>query len=135
MANYIASCRTNRFRVKDPEAFKTAMASIHDVEVEGDDGVFLLIGSNDDGAGWPCSQYDEDKDEDVELDFFALVAPHLEDGEVAIFMEVGAEKLRYLIGYAIAVNNKGEKLVVALDDIYKLAEKLAPGKEITKVQY
>ena len=37
-------------RLKTREAFKTAMASLNDVEAKGDhDGTFVLLGSNDDG--------------------------------------------------------------------------------------
>jgi hypothetical protein len=48
-------------------------------------------------------------------------------------MGAGAEKLRYINGWAEAYNNKGEKRVINLGDIYKLAEEL--GSEITRAEY
>jgi hypothetical protein len=41
------------------------------------------------------------------LDLFGEVAGHLVEGSVAVFIEVGAEKLRYLTGWAVAVNSSG----------------------------
>lgn len=38
---------------------------------------------------------------------------------MAVLEEVGAEKLRYLIGQALAVNHRGETISVSIDDIYK----------------
>jgi hypothetical protein len=44
----------------------------------------------------------------------------LAPGEVCIFQQVGAEKLRYLSGWAVAVNGAGERLQISIDDIYTL---------------
>jgi len=49
-----------------------------------------------------------------------MVADHLIDGEVAIFMECGAEKLRYIVGCAVAVNNKREYKVVNINSINRI---------------
>jgi hypothetical protein len=38
-------------------------------------------------------------------------------------MEIGAEKLRYLIGVVIAVNNKGRVVELTLIDIYRKASR------------
>jgi hypothetical protein len=48
-------------------------------------------------------------------------------------MGAGAEKLRYIHGYAIAFNNKGETRMIHLTDIYKIAEEL--GKDVKKAEY
>lgn len=53
-----------------------------------------------------------------------LVAAHLVDGDVAVFLEVGAEKMRYLGGIAYAVNSQGESRTVSLEDIYEQAKPL-----------
>lgn len=125
MANYYAACRTNYFKVKDNDAFEKAMANIPGIDVcDGGDKGFCLLGDDPDGAGWPAWLYDEENGDDIELDIGQVVAEHLPDGEVAIFMESGAEKLRYVVGYAFAVNNKGEVASVALNDIYELASEL-----------
>jgi hypothetical protein len=39
-------------------------------------------------------------------------------------MESGAEKLRFIGGLAVAVNNRGEQVGVSLEDIYERAKHL-----------
>jgi hypothetical protein len=63
-----------------------------------------------------------------------MVARHLADDEVAIFMEAGAEKHRYVAGNAIAINSKGEIETVFLTDIYEKAKHLS-SKPITIAEY
>lgn len=133
MANYYGAARTNYFRVKDPEAFE-AWASKYQVEViKNADGLFGLLSDCPDSGSWPSSYFDEEKDDYVEIDIMQEVSAMLEDGEVAIFMETGAEKLRYLVGYAVAVNNRGETETISLQDIYSKAKKL--GTNITVAEY
>jgi len=52
---------------------------------------------------------------------------------VAIMMEAGAEKCRYINAYALAVNSKGETKEISLDQIYELAQPL--GEHITRAEY
>ena len=137
MANYYASCRTNYFKVNDADEFKRAMDAIPGLDVcdEGDNK-FCLLGDDPDGAGWPSFIYDEDEGDDIEVDLYGEVSKHLADGEVAIFMEVGAEKLRYVVGYAFAINNKGEYRSISLENIYTLAKDLTDRPEdITSAEY
>ena len=128
MANYYASARTNYFKVKDLDKFKEEMNK-HEVEVVSQEDKVAVLSCNGEGAGFPS--YDHETDED--LDFARIVSTHLEEEEVAIFMEVGAEKLRYLVGIAEAINSKGEVRIISLDNIYKEAEEL--GKNVTAVEY
>jgi len=137
MANYIAHCRTNYFKVKDPTRFSADLLNVPDIKFEESNGTFVLYGDNPDGAGWPC-MLDDDSDPDGWVDFNLplFVANYLADDEVAIFMEVGHEKLRYLVGYAIAVNSKGETHAVSLNDIYELASEMTDTPEtITSAEY
>lgn len=124
MANYIATCRSNYFKVKDPETFLAAMELIPNIVVDSDnnDETFYILGDDPDGAGWPNWIYDDETGEETEVDLFATVANHLQDGEVAVFMEAGAEKQRYVIGCAVAVNSKGECRTIHLHDIYDIAK-------------
>lgn len=140
MANWYGSARSNYFKVKDPEAFKAAMKPL-EVEVwEGSDrgtlgdatGMFALGGADEYG-GWPSSRWDEEADDSVEIYLQDIIAEHLADGEVAVLVEVGAEKLRYLTGSAVAFNNKGEERRVSIDDIFTLAKELGPN--ITAAAY
>jgi diaminopimelate decarboxylase len=137
MANYYASARTNYFAVTDLEAFKADIESkTSSVQVvsQEKDGLTLvgLLGSDDDGGGFPFEYEDEDG-EYVELDWAEVFKAHLEDGWVAIIMESGAEKLRYIAGYAVAYNSKGETVSLNLDDIYDKAKSL--GTNITTATY
>lgn len=136
MANYYGSARSNYFKVKDEDAFKAALSEIPDIEVHGSDkGFCVLVGSSSDSGAWPCWGWDEDGEE-YEIDIPEIVSEHLQDNEVAIFEEVGAEKLRYLIGYAEAINNKGERRSISLNNILELAEELTDKPEnITSAEY
>jgi hypothetical protein len=135
MANYTAHCRSNRFRVKNPKAFLDAMNQVPDIEVVAEKRGFVLLGRNPDGAGWPAFTFNEKTGEHDDLDLFGLVSSHLADGEVAIFVESGHEKLRYLTGYAVAVNNKGKSVSVSIQDIYQKAQKLTHKKDIAQAEY
>jgi hypothetical protein len=132
MANWYGHARTNYFRVKDVDKFCEWAKALGVLETETDAGRVALL-SADEYGGWPTSIFNEETEEYEDIDIFQQVADHLEEGSVAVFMEVGAEKLRYLTGYAIAVNHKGDIVKVTLDDIYWLAQPL--GTEITVAEY
>lgn len=133
MANYYASNRTNYFRVNDKDAFLADMEKVPDISIQSKDDCFVILGDSSDAAGWPCSSYNEETDDYEDIDLPLLVSQHLADEEVAVFMECGAEKLRYLIGYSEAINAKGERRQVSLDDIYSLAREL--GSNVTEATY
>ena len=139
MANYTAACRSNYFRVKDADAFTTAMDNIPDIMVEEQKhgkyaGYFIITGDNADGGGWPGCCYDDETGEEFEVDLAQEVAPHLIDDEVAVFLESGSEKLRYLTGVAFAVNNKGKEVVININEIYEKAKKKL-GANVTAAEY
>lgn len=125
MANYYAAARSNYFKIGRPKEFMEWIKDMPDVvfeprEKQSDpqDLVGMVYVDNPDGAGWPSWRYDEETGDEEEIDFFYDLAQFLAPGEVAVFMETGAEKLRYLCGYACAVNDKGEYLEVNINDIY-----------------
>ena len=66
-------------------------------------------------------------------DMVKMLATHLEEGWVAILQEVGAEKLRYITGYSLAVNHLGETVDIDINNIYQKAENL--GRCITRCEY
>jgi hypothetical protein len=126
MANYFAAARSSYFKVKDPKAFK-AWAVSRSLDAWGeseyaDPKVFAIASADPDGAGWPSSVYNEEKDDFEEINFMAELATHLADRQVAILMEAGAEKLRYVNGCAIAVHANGKTAMVSLGDTYSLAK-------------
>jgi hypothetical protein len=71
---------------------------------------------------------------DEELDLVSELSDHLVPGQVAILLEVGAEKLRYLTGQAIAVNAQGQITDLPLNDIYRKAARAfgVPESEIPR---
>lgn len=137
MANYYGTARTNYFAVKDAEAFKNEMAEISVNVIEQahptEGTLYGFLDADPDGGGMPWEKLDEDSDEYIEIDWAGLFSRHLKDGWVAVMMEAGAEKYRYLTGYAVAYNNKGESRTINLSDIYKVA--LEIGTEITHAEY
>jgi hypothetical protein len=141
MANYYATARSNYFAVKDETIFRqwAEFAGLkileHDHQDKTADGIcrFAITPDDGDDSGWPTSRYNEESEEDHDVDVSGELAAYLQDGEVAVLIEVGSEKLRYLCGYATAVNSKGETLSMSLEGIYDLAGKLGPN--ITRAKY
>lgn len=72
------------------------------------------------GASLTLEIGDTDQDE-TEIDWVNILTEHLAEGEVAILMEAGAEKLRYITGWAQAISWDGRVNTVSLDDIYAKA--------------
>lgn len=136
MADWYGFARSNYFKVKDETEFRHWADSIGDLEVIQDsEGRVGLISHNQYGH-WPSSRFNEDTEGEEDIDVFITVAEHLQEGSVAIFIEVGAEKLRYLTGWAVAINSKGEEVQVNLDDIYDRAKPLtSEGEEITIAEW
>lgn len=138
MANYYGTARTNYFAVKDGKAFEEEMAGlpVELITEKTEDGETLygFLDASSDGSGLDWYQYDEETEEDTEIDWPGVLARHLKDGSVAVFMEVGAEKYRYLTGVAWAVNSKGEQRHINLErDIMEMASAL--GDTVTSPQY
>ena len=136
MANWYGSSRSNYFRVKDPDAF-LRWAKERGLGIftnERDAGLFAIYGgeTTDDGS-WPSY----DMEDDTEIDLVAELARHLSKGQIAVLVEVGAEKLRYLAGVAIAINPKGRVTELRLSDIYRQAARIfrIPETEITRAEY
>lgn len=65
-------------------------------------------------------QYREE--EEMEIDFPSEVAAHLADDDVAILQTIGAEKMRYVNGFATAIRSNGETIDLCLSSITRLAE-------------
>lgn len=129
MADYIATARSNYFKVKDETAFRAWCEALN-LTVIGKttkDGVKRLgfLVATDHGTV-PSYRYDETTDDFEDIEFAKELAEHLADepGNVAIYMEAGAEKMRFVKGYAAAVNAKGEVREVSLGDILNLAKEI-----------
>lgn len=139
MANYYESARTNYFRVKDIPAFIAFMATVPGSEYHvGDTADSFCVLFIEDGV--PSERYldkpNEFGDDYEEFDFMAELAPHLADGSIAVLQGSGREKLRYITGYAQAIDNTGKQVSVNIGDIYALAKKeFGEQAEITRAEY
>ena len=122
MANYTATARSNYFAVKDAAAFE-AWCQERDIKTwQGthENAGRHAIAPNDtsDSGSWP--EYCDDDGDPIE-DLCNALAAQLADGEVAVLLEVGNEKLRYLIGTATAVHASGKRVDFCLSEIYTRA--------------
>ena len=159
MANAIAKSRTNYFRVKDLDAFKADLAA-YGISTNGWDQAGYADIVLDDGPDntpkesialfvegvWPS--FDEDFVADrLELEegqtppqkyaaIEDLIAAHLINTDVAVITGVNSEKMRWIDGYSVAVNARGEKRSLRLDDIYDIANQIATeGTPVTLANY
>ncbi|MBL8206012.1 MAG: hypothetical protein JNM09_17380 [Blastocatellia bacterium] len=126
MANYTAYFRSNYFAVKDVAQFRQFCDEFQLEMITQTDADQTLYGILDQGneSGIPTSCYHEATQDWEDTDFLSALATHLVEDYVAIVMEVGFEKMRYLVGEAHAVNAKGEIISVELDEIYERSASL-----------
>lgn len=137
MANYEPHARSNYFAVKNVEAF-TAFCARWGLELiqerEQAEQKGPLVGFLcDSEQGIPTTLVNEDTGFDDDVDFIGELSQQLADGAVAVVMEAGYEKMRYLAGYAVAVNAAGEQVSINLHEIYDRAKGL--GVDITTCAY
>ena len=160
--NLTATSRSNYFAVRDFATFAAAVVRNFgtDITIERDDyGRVCLLASNDGvwptgdtidySAGVPCREAvtdtnNPDDHECADCGFPAaahttvydgvpaLVAAHLTDDHVAVFISVSHEGCRYAEGVALAINNRGETARVTTDNIYDLAASL--GSVVTRAE-
>lgn len=131
MTNWYGAARSNYFEVKDAEAFKQWVDNTPSLGYWQNGDSFAIYSDCPDSGGWPSGRYerveevdDDDFTEDwVDIDLPDELSKHLTEGQVAVLMEAGAEKLRFISGWAVAVNHEGKTVMVSLSNIYDLAEK------------
>lgn len=136
--NFYETARSNYFAVKDSAAFQYELERVPGIMAKEQDGLWCLL--MDEGVpAWIESEDGDPFSEDGSFDLQEFLAGHLVDGHVAVVMASGYEGMRYVSGYAFAVNSIGEARWVSLSDIYALAEELrsdtndAPG--VTQASY
>jgi hypothetical protein len=157
MANYYGNGRSNYVHFTDIEKVRRIVA-IYGCAIpkdEDDKGWAILAETEHgdvDGSKYIGQDDDEDIKELIELgfikdaseitddmfelpDFMKTLAPFIPDGEVLVWQHVGNEKLRYLQGYAVAINNKGEIKSLNIDNIYTMAEELGDPSKISRAEY
>jgi hypothetical protein len=135
MANYYETARTNYFNVKDAAAFQKFIETFRgiDLVVQEKTGQYALLFDGE--TGIPSAIYDEETDDFIDVDFVYEVSKHLTDDSIAVFEAIGSEKMRYLCGYAIAVNSKGEREDINISEIYARAKEKFGVKEISEASY
>lgn len=117
--------RTNAFRVKDADAFRTWADNLGLVvrEVSGhiEGRRFALYpGSLHDDGLFPTMQPAEDGEGDVEVDYAKELSAHLAEGEFAFMVHCFNEGSDHLGGAATAIAWDGRSLSVSTDDIYRM---------------
>lgn len=132
MADWYGNARSNYFKVKDEGDFRD-FCDKWSLEPYGKQGKYCFVSANEFGR-LPTALYNADCEQVAEFeDFLHDLSDHLVEDEVAILMEVGAEKLRYLTGMAVALNSRCETKAVDISQIYDLAKEL--GGNITRCEY
>ncbi|MGE0131508.1 MAG: hypothetical protein AB7U82_25785 [Blastocatellales bacterium] len=126
MANYTATFRSNYFAVKDVELFKKFCEEFSLEMITKSEGDVVLYGFLNSGneAGIPLTRHNDESGEWDGVDFLSLLAEHLAPDYVAVVMEIGSEKMRYLIGEAYAINSEGQSVTLTLGEIYNRTAEL-----------
>ena len=134
MADYIATARSNFFRVKNKAAFKK-WSSSRELGVweegTGEKKKFAIYADGPNEDGWPTTLYNEKTEKEIDVDIEGELVEHLKDGSVAVLMTTGSMGYEDLYGYAVAINSKGEEVRIDVHEIYDRAASL--GDEITSV--
>ena len=126
MANYYSMARSNYFKVVNDSEFEE-WADRRCIEYQKkENGTYVLLADE----GW--SLYDPETEE--EYDIAEELQGFIEPGDVAVLIEIGWEKLRYLTAEAVAVSSK-EIEHVDLYRIYDLAHRMGDGRDITAAEY
>ena len=140
--NYIGSCRSNYFAVKDEEAFKQWCERAYLTFIKDDHKAFTFsrkrynyVGFYKEEGGMP-SEIDDENGDTQDVEFMEELRKHLVPGSVAIVQEVGAEGMRYFTGFAMAINSKGKIISIGIEDIIDKAKKLTDKpRSVTPCQY
>lgn len=145
MANYYASARTNYVKVSKSEQLEKLKETlspfpigVHSKEIEDGQHLVCFTCDDSDNGGWPSFAYDED-DNELNFSWEELVMPHIDENEVLVVMEVGAEKLRYLVGAADAYIRRPTGEIqwtsVSINDIYEKAKLEFAVDHVTPAEY
>ena len=138
MANYVASARSNYFPVVDLDKFKKWAAEWGLIVVEDSDDGMVMIHPDEnviDSGGWPSGVFSEELgDWDYDRSLAGELSKHIVPGHAAILAEVGAERLRYLMGIADVITSEG---LVKTFDINQSARAFCKLKKLkaTKCEY
>ena len=133
MGTYNCTARSNYFRVHDPEKFRQLCEKYDLTMISKEVGKEVRYGFLNEGGDLDPVIYDEGATE-PSGNFLDELTKHIVPGDVAILMEIGYEKMRYLNGAALAVSSKGIEKNLNIHDIYTELEKLG-FKDFTACEY
>lgn len=121
MSDWYGGSRTNYVKIKDMDGLKKALEPF-DLEIveDRDSPNSIALLPNSEYGDWPTWAYTEDGEE-IELDPVGHICPFMEEGQVLVIMEAGAERLRYISGWAQAFTWDGRFVEVSLHQIYEKA--------------
>lgn len=130
MGSFNGAARTNFFKVENLNGLRKALEPF-DIKIvwHGSIEGFYYLHPDSEDHSWPSYATIENEDgeyEEIEFSFEEHVMPFAQEGAVVVAMSVGAEKLRYISGYAFAFIRKGEEVLrenISLSEIYERAAK------------
>lgn len=119
MANYYGLGRTNYVKIKNIEALREELANVPaDIDIFERDGLVAFSGyQNDDGV----ISYAVWTEDDTEVHPFEVIASHMEEDQILVYMEAGSEKARYVHAHAMAMDYTGREVLLELNSIYAMA--------------
>lgn len=113
MANYCCTVRTNYFHVKDEDKFRDLMSRVYGCEDEiqlwerkDRNGKTTFGFGVYGGIAGLRSADDEDEDDNAYDEFLDGLRECVADNDAIIIMEVGNEKMRYVVGAAEIITSK-----------------------------
>ena len=141
MANYCSTARTNYFRVTDEEEYINLFEglygyedAVHDFTEERESTLWHGFGSYS-SICWRENPNEEPETTGLD-EFYGRLQKILPDDEAFIYMEAGAEKLRYVVGAADIVTNKGIRTMEMTDLAIENARQMLNNPDFrTKVSY
>ena len=131
MANYIEIVRSNYVKVTDPEKFKECIEKYSGTLIQKEGDYYGVLWNEE----YQEITFDEETGNELPGNLYSDIHKYLQDGSVLVVMGVGWEKMRYLNGWAIAVDSTGKTTLVTTDQIYEKARKKFKGKEVTAAEY
>ena len=138
MATYYGTGRSNYVKVRNDEAFEDFIENFDSLEIIRDDeGRYGLL-SDDENGEYPQYFFDEEQGVEIwEYDFIQEISKYLVDepDNIFVWMSAGHEKMRYVSGFSVAVNAKGNVTALGLEDIYNKCKKELSFEPSTRAEY
>lgn len=113
MADWYGTSRSNYVKVKDVEKATAALEAAGEVHTMDKDGTTWVMVSGDDDGDFNTF-YTDENDCEREFSFSEWATEHLAEGQVLVLISAGAEKLRYVSGWAEAHTWDGHEVEVNL---------------------